>query len=131
MTWAESAECAKCGRSFPSRNQLFNQLRESQSCGSGTSPCQKGSTDSSGSTSIGRRSTDDDSPAPRSSEDEDEKQVLGSHVETPLRDGCEGSVPEPIAVASKTIGESVYDVCEVFSPPRVSDAALKRGLRGG
>ena len=84
--------------------------------------CPEGKTSSfSGSTSTGHRSTDDDSPAPRSSEDEDDNEVSGSHVETPPAG----------PVLKSTIGESVYDVFEVFSLPRVSDAASKRGLRGG
>ena len=116
MTWAESVECAKCGRSFASRNKLFRHLRESQSCGSGlcsagpsheevdpsadTSPSQKESTDFSGSTSTGHRRIDDDSPAPRSSEDKYDNEVSGSHVET----------PPVVPVSKSTVGESVYDI---------------------
>ena len=57
---------------------------------------------------------------------EDQKTVCFQHVTTPE------FVPElPIAMASKTICESVYNVCELFSPSRVSDVATKMGLRGG
>ena len=77
--------------------------------------------DSSGSTSIGRRSTEDDSPAPQKKCDEDHEKVEGSNVETPLQ----------MSAVKSTTGESVFDVCEVFSPPRICEAACQRGVRGG
>ena len=76
----------------------------------------------SGSTSIGRRSTEDDSPAPQRQCDEEDEKVEGSHVETPGK----RSIPEP--VLKSTVGESVFYVCEVFSPPRIMRSGIPEGI---
>ena len=65
-----------------------------------------------GSAPIGRRSTDDDSPAPQRKCDEDDEKVEGSHVETPLQ----------MSAVNLTIGESDFDVRSLFTT---------KNMRGG
>ena len=67
-----------------------------------------------GSGTIGHVSTDDDSPTRQRKSEEQSKEAAG-HVET--RGGSRST--------------HVYDICEVFSPTRISRAAERQGLKGG
>ena len=58
----------------------------------------------------------------------------GSVVVLPHADeagGAETRAGKKEPVLKSAVGESVFDVCEVFSPPRICEAASQTGLRGG
>ena len=98
--------CRSCGSKFWSRNELFRHLQQSK-CGT-TGPF--------GSTPDGRRSTEDGGPVhPRKVEDGIEARV--DHSETH-------------SLQSRLNG-SEFDICEIFSPPRVCAAAKAAGMRAG
>ena len=75
------------------------------------------SDDSGRSSPSGRRSTDDGSPVRLQKNDQESKKAAG-HVET-----CEARQLRK--------SQGVYDVCEVFSPARLTAQCAKFGLRGG
>ena len=102
--------CDHCDEVFGSRNHLFSHLRE----------VRKLEADSLlalgflRSTADGRARTDEIARGG----DKHEHPMRDPHFETSARD-------------SKNRKGSRYDVCEVFSPARVAEAARRQGLRGG